>query len=283
MNVRLKTFLKKFISFYRGRQIKSLLCLPKDLLDLLNPGRDRLIPPTRIMWDGPPTAESFKENGQEFLKHFIQLANLQPDQSVLDIGSGVGRKAVALTQYLNQKGNYKGLDVFKPGILWCQKAISSRFPNFQFQHVDLYNENYNPHGKKSAAEYQLPFPDETFDLVLCLSIFTLIFPDDMENYIKEISRVLKKGGKVFVTYFLYNREAQNLMDSGQSSLLFKFQDPSKRFWSENSEVNEGLLCYEESYLIDFFDKNQLRSQVIYGSWCGRSGSDLEDFVIAQKP
>ena len=43
----------------------------------------------------------------------------------------------------------------------------------------------------------LPFNDETFDVIICTESLNQV--DDINNTIKEIKRVLKKGGKIFVT------------------------------------------------------------------------------------
>jgi len=44
-----------------------------------------------------------------------------------------------------------------------------------------------------------------------------MFTPDMENYLKEISRVLKPGGRCFITYFLLNNESEKLIKTGKSS------------------------------------------------------------------
>ena len=54
--------------------------------------------------------------------------NLMPDDSVLDIGSGIGRTAISLTGYLNSNSKYEGFDVVKKGVDWCNSKISKDFP-----------------------------------------------------------------------------------------------------------------------------------------------------------
>ena len=44
----------------------------------------------------------FRAVGQKFLHLFTELADLQPDERVLDIGCGCGRIAFPLTEYLSQ-------------------------------------------------------------------------------------------------------------------------------------------------------------------------------------
>jgi hypothetical protein len=47
----------------------------------------RLLPPKALRRGGG----DFVEVGQEFLRHFVKIGRLQPDEDVLDMGCGVGR------------------------------------------------------------------------------------------------------------------------------------------------------------------------------------------------
>jgi len=51
--------------------------------------------------------------------------NLQPDQQVLDIGSGIGRIARALTTYLSKDGQYRGFDVIPPRVALVSALVRS--------------------------------------------------------------------------------------------------------------------------------------------------------------
>jgi cyclopropane fatty-acyl-phospholipid synthase-like methyltransferase len=71
---------------------------------------DTLIPPVEMLFEGTRTQEQFKRAGENFLREFvIRRARLQPNQRVLDIGSGIGAKARPLTAYLNFQGGYDDL------------------------------------------------------------------------------------------------------------------------------------------------------------------------------
>ena len=53
----------------------------------------------------------YRAIGAEFLGHFVRLGRLQPHERVFDIGCGIGRMAVPLTQYLDpERGSYDGVD-----------------------------------------------------------------------------------------------------------------------------------------------------------------------------
>src|SRR5512135_3633735 len=78
-----------------------------------------MVPPEALMHDGPPTYEDFKQNAEEYLRIYRDVAGLRPDERILDVGCGIGRKTIKLTKYLNKDGIYEGMDIVRSGIEWC--------------------------------------------------------------------------------------------------------------------------------------------------------------------
>ena len=111
---------------------------------------------------------SFSEVGREFADHLVELCALEPSGSVLDVGCGAGRIAVALTSYLSGDGRYDGFDVLPWAIEWCQKEVTSRFPNFTFQLADVFSEQYYPDGRLRPEEYTFPVADGSCDVACAL-------------------------------------------------------------------------------------------------------------------
>jgi SAM-dependent methyltransferase len=260
--------------------LKSLYYLPLDFIDRLQ-RRDSLIPPRSLIFVGGGDFESI---GQEFKQYFIDLADLKPDECILDVGCGIGRMAVPLTSYLSSEGRYHGFDIVKKGIAWCQTHISSRFVNFSFQHVDVFNANYNPRGSIQAKELRLPFPAEFFDFVFLTSVFTHMMPADLENYLSEISRVLKQGGRCLITFFLLNEESAALIASGRSALDFRFEMDEFRVIDSNNP--EAAIAFKEDFITGLFARNGLSVAlpIHYGSWCKREQFlSYQDVVLAKKP
>src|SRR5690349_11130838 len=96
--------------------------------------RNRFIPEPppdlRFVGDG-----DFRAIGAEFLGLFAGLGGLKPGDAVIDIGCGVGRMALPLTQYLDPaEGRYDGIDVVEAGIDWCRRSVTPVYPNFTFHH-----------------------------------------------------------------------------------------------------------------------------------------------------
>ena len=121
----------------------------------------------------------FKEIGEEFLQLFTRLGGLKPNHDVLDVGCGIGRMALALVNYLEPTSRFEGFDIVKHGIDWCEKNITTRWPNFNFQHSDIYNKCYNESGRQVSRKYQFPYEDNSFDFVFLTSVFTHMLPRDM--------------------------------------------------------------------------------------------------------
>ena len=243
-------------------------------------GRDSMLPPKSMIFIGDG---DFEKIGQEFKQYFIKLAKLQPNNRVLDVGCGIGRMAIPLTDYLSTEGEYWGFDIAKNGVEWCQNRISKKFGNFNFQHIDVYNKYYNPHGNDRAYNFKFPYENEFFDFVFLTSVFTHMLPKDMENYMNEISRVLKTGGKCMITFFLLNEESEKLLRTGRSSLDFKYKIDG--CLTINEEEPEAAIAYNEESVKMFFEKLGLKiiQPIHYGSWCEREiYLSYQDIILAVK-
>lgn len=243
----------------------------------------RFIPPVDLMHDGPRTYKDFKENGDEFFRHYVDLCGLKPDEDMLDLGSGIGRKTLPLTRYLSDRGSYVGMDIVKSGVDWCTQKYTSTWPNFKFQLIDVYNDLYNPEGKYSAAEYRFPFADEQFDFVVLNSVFTHMLSEEVDNYLGEIARVLRTGGRCLISFFVLNDESLRLIEEGKSTIDLRYEfGPARAVSREKPELAIG---FDEQYLLGLYEKRglEIRLPIAYGSWCGRqNGYSHQDQIVAFK-
>ena len=225
----------------------------------------------------------FEETGKEFLDYFLILGELEPDETILDVGCGCGRMTLPLTTFLNEKGQYFGFDIVKESINWCQKHISAASPNFHFTHAKIYNQFYNPKGKIASDEYIFPYPDKKFDFVILTSVFTHLVPRDMEHYLSEISRTLKKDGRCLITFFLLNEETKKLFKEKPQKFEFIYGEGVYR--TIDPVILESAISFDETYIREMFTKNNLKIKdpIHYGSWCGREiHLSFQDIIIAYK-
>jgi SAM-dependent methyltransferase len=267
-----------------GRLREEVVLRMKDLDDLLRGRTDPLVPPRRLLFDGPRDPELYRASGREFLGHYVDHCGLQPDEHVLDVGSGIGRKTVPLTGYLGAGGRYVGLDVNPVGIAWCRDRISSRWPNFEFRQIDVYNRRYNPRGSHRAQDYRFPFADASFDLVVLASVFTHMFPPGVERYLGEVARVLRPGrGRCLISYFLLDPGAEAGIAASRST--FRFAHRKGLYAVESEDRPEDAVAYEEGWVRELYARTGLEiSSVDHGSWSGRGGECLsfQDLVLATR-
>ena len=218
--------------------------------------------------------------GREFFDIFVNVCGLRPDERVLDVGSGSGRMAVPLTDYLVPPGSYEGFDVSKPMVDWCRAEITSRFPHFTFTWVDLENGLYNVQGREPAETFKFPYGSGSFDFVFLTSVFTHLLPDAVENYVDEIRRVLVDGGRVLATFFLLNPESQDLMGGPASTIEFRY--PVGAATASSPDRPEAAIAYPDEHVLELFERKRLRvSGVHHGTWYGRPGRlTYQDVVLA---
>ncbi|MBS7249337.1 MAG: class I SAM-dependent methyltransferase [Candidatus Freyarchaeota archaeon] len=137
------------------------------------------LPPTHLLY-APYTEYTFKgiERGQEIvnlLRRFTKLEN----KRVLDLGHGSGGISIAFAMGGAQ---IVGIDIEK-----MYPLIARSWAQDNKQEVNLLR----------ASGLDLPFRDETFDIVSCNDVIEHV--EDAEKCVKEISRVLKPRGLVYVT------------------------------------------------------------------------------------
>jgi SAM-dependent methyltransferase len=117
-------------------------------------------------------------------------------------------------------------------VQWATNEITSRFPDFQFIHVDAANERYNPDGSHAPS---LPSPDNSVDLIAAFSVFTHMLSDDTKAYLKEFRRVLAPSGRALITVFM----AEGVPD--------ETENPP---WFGNWEGRLHCVLYSTAYLKD---------------------------------
>lgn len=266
----IKSKLKKFFYSFES----TILNREMNKHDILKPSEEKI---TTTMIGGG----DYEVVGKEFFRLFLDIGKLKPSEKVLDVGCGLGRMAMPLTGYLKDGGSYEGFDIVTEGINWCQENISNKYPGFHFQVSDVYNKQYNPTGKYKPAEYKFLFDDASFDFIFLTSVFTHLLPLDMENYMREIKRVLRKNGRCFITYFLLNEESMQLLADGQSREDFRHDFGIYR--TVDTHIPEYCVAYKEEYIINLYQKYGLTiwPPVRYGLWCGRKDfTSYQDIIVA---
>lgn len=229
-------------------------------------------------------SDFFVQIGDAVVQRFVEYAGLKSDERVLDVGSGVGRIALALTKYLSSDARYEGFDVDPEGIAWSQENITPRFPNFHFQVADIYTKNYNPGGQYRASEYRFPFDDGSFSFCFLTSIFTHLLPADLEHYLDEIARVLEPGGRCYITMMLLNDVSLDDIANDRGSRSFRYNKGAYRL--QNNEIPERAIAYEEEYTRRAFAQSGLTivEPIYFRGWSRtkQPSQNNQDVIVATK-
>lgn len=119
--------------------------------------------------------------GKGVLKFLIESRSVREGMVALDFGCGPG----FLLQYLLSQG------------LVCYGVDSS------LEQIDLVNEKFSNssswRGGSVAFHPPLPFPDASFDLIICVEVLEHLMPEMQEAIPLEIFRLLKPNGRALFT------------------------------------------------------------------------------------
>lgn len=118
---------------------------------------------------------------RELRERFLELAHVQPGESVLDVGCGTGTLAIAATRRVGPSGSVDGIDASPQMVVRARwkAARAGLKPTFQVAVVE-----------------RLPFADQRFDLVLSTLMLHHLPKATRQQCAREIGRVLKPGGRV---------------------------------------------------------------------------------------
>jgi ubiquinone/menaquinone biosynthesis C-methylase UbiE len=117
----------------------------------------------------------------------LDLAGLQPGDSLLEVGCGTGTLTLAAKARLGAESQVIGIDVAEDMLAAARRKASQAGLEITFQ---------------AGRIEQIPFPDGRFQVVLAsLMIHHIPDPADKQRGFNEILRVLKPGGRLLIVDF----------------------------------------------------------------------------------
>lgn len=119
------------------------------------------------------------EDSRNYRYKLYEKVDLRNRRRILDVGCGTGAVTLDIAQYT--QGDVIGIDIDSEKFKEAEKVLSS-FPNVSLMQGDALD---------------LPFEDETFDLVVFNIV--LIYIKDQQRAVNEMARVTKEGGIVLAT------------------------------------------------------------------------------------
>lgn len=140
----------------------------------------------KTYWNSVSDTKNFTTPFQ--FKAFSKLVD--QDAAILDVGCGYGRTLNEL--YQHGYHNLTGID-FSQGMI--------ERGHKEYPYLDL----------RVKSDASIAFPDQSFDAVILFAVLTCIIKnEEQQNLIKEIRRVLKPDGILYVNDFLLNTDQRNL-------------------------------------------------------------------------
>ena len=172
----------------------------------------------------PKSYQKLFEEEKKYLQKIITL-----DAKVLDVGCGSGR---SIFDILSKTKNIVGIDHSDRAVADAKNNFS-RYPSIKILKAD-------------AA--QLPFDNEEFDFVICMTTFAN-FADKKFKALEEMRRVLKDSGKIIISVFSENALEERMRVYKTLGVKIK-------------EVKNGTVIFDESLgdnISEQFTKEQLEN------------------------
>jgi len=111
------------------------------------------------------------------------LGEIKEGETVLDLGSGAGLDCFLAADKVGEKGKVIGVDFTETMVQKAtQNAKKYGYENVEFRHGDIE---------------KLPIEDDSVDVLLSNCVINLV-PDKVKAF-KEANRVLKKGGRMYIS------------------------------------------------------------------------------------
>jgi ubiquinone/menaquinone biosynthesis C-methylase UbiE len=237
--------------------------------------------PVRLMLLTGGGPDSFDDISKVHISILREHVGLRGDMNIVEIGCGIGRDAIPLTRILFPTSTYMGIDIIKEQIEWDSKNISPRYPNFSFYHFDIKEQWYNPDGKLSLSQCQIPAGDGTIDLVILQSVFTHMLRTNIIYYLGEFRRILSPMGRVYATFFIVDDDI--LAAQNEESYINFVSDLGDGCYIRDIENPTQTVGYRYSAIQAMMRTAGLQavSPPLLGSWSGRQPSQVrgQDGVI----
>jgi SAM-dependent methyltransferase len=225
-------------------------------------------------------SDQFETIGKALLGNYQRHVPFSPEANVVDVGCGLGRLAFQLLEFLSVRGRYAGIDVSLDSILWCRRNLSLTHPNFSFYHVDAFSEVYNPFGRFSTTELQLPVPDRSADRIFAGSLFTHLLEDEVIQCLREFRRILRPDGFVYTSFFLYSREAlESAKVNRKTSWVPAFAtELGDGVYGNDAEYKRSAVAFTDQAMRRMIAKAELELDRPYlrGWWSGLYGDNADD-------
>lgn len=128
------------------------------------------------------TTQKILKFDESFYKKIVNYSELKGTEKILDLGCGTG----AFSVYLKQ--NFKTINL---------SSVDGSDLMIKVLNKKIAKNKLSINALKGLAE-NLPYEDNTFDVIYAIFLFSYIPPTIKPSALKEINRVLKSNGKLVI-------------------------------------------------------------------------------------
>ncbi len=188
-------------------------------------------------WDEPPPSGrapvdgEFERAQQKLNETLLEMAGLEDRQAVLDVGCGFGGTIASINER-HQDMRLVGVNIDSRQLEICREIEAG---------------NGNVIEWKPADACELPFPDRTFDRILCIE--AMFHFASRRRFFQEAARVLHPGGTLVASDIVLTASARRLDGPGSSveAVLPTGFGPWPDLWADDGDHRElandaGLRC-----------------------------------------
>ena len=176
----------------------------------------------------------FRAIGDEELRLLVHFG-LSAGHSIVDVGCGSGRLALALTEEFGDDLDYVGTDVVEELLAYARTVAD---PSYRFElNTDL----------------TIPAPDASCDFIVYFSVVTHLLHEESFRYLRDAVRALKPDGKLVVTFLESARHwniFQRVVDiydapGPREPLVMFIERPMLEVWAEKLGLEiEQVLSFD---------------------------------------
>jgi len=168
----------------------------------------------------------------------LSRAKINPDDTVLDIGTGTGLLAIGAHELLNGTGKVIASDKFEDCVKECDEVAKQCGIKEGFEVL-----------QSSADDIKLP--DNSIDVTVMRSVLVHII--DKQSVLNELYRVLKKGGRIsiFEPIMNSNTKYHQLVTPENITNYQKFKDAENKIMTK---ADDPITNFDDKTLVENFEK-----------------------------
>ncbi|MCF7798847.1 methyltransferase domain-containing protein [Candidatus Woesearchaeota archaeon] len=192
--------------------------------------------------------ENRPSGGKNTVREILKNTFSSKETKVLEVGCTNGFSSLEIARTI--KCQVVGIDINKESIKLANKrknkdATISNLVTF-----------------KEASAYDIPFKDESFDLLFCGNATS--FMDEKEKAIKEYKRVVKQWGFIATSPIFYVKETPNeIIEATSKEINGSIKKYTKKDWKDMFEEKGFEIYYSKDYEFKFLSETDLEEYVSY--------------------